>query len=371
MNYKETLFFIGKCLTINHEHHNKLIIEKQLKEATVDWDAVVKVSTGQFVFPALYCNLKKAEFLHYLPEDLVGYMEHITGLNRERNEQIVAQAHEINTLLLENNITPIFLKGTGNLIEGLYDDIAERMVGDIDFIVDLKDYDRCYNIMLNEGKYANFDKTEYNFPQFKHKPRITNQKRIAAAEIHKELLIEEFSSEFNYTFVNKSKLIINGFNVLSFSNQLSLSIIAKQINDNGIHYKNMALRNAYDVFLLSYKTSAKNAFSEFIKLKEPLNNFLASCYYLFGKLKSLEYNITENTKKYLIDYNYQLSEEYLNSNKQKKITLKIFISKRLKILYKATFNNAYRNWLFKRVLDKKWQSNKLIQLGLKKAKPDA
>lgn len=370
MNYKETLFFIGKCLTINHEHHNKLIIEKQLKDTTVDWDAVVKVSTGQFVFPALYCNLKKAEFLHYLPEDLVGYMEHITGLNRERNEQIVAQAHEINTLLLKNNITPIFTKGTGNLIEGLYDDIAERMVGDIDFIVDLKDYNRCYNIMLNEGKYANFDKNDYNFPQFKHKPRITNKDSVAAVEIHKELLNEKFSHEFNYNLVNNDKLFINNFYVLSYKNQLSLSIIAKQINDNGVHFKNMALRNAYDVFLLSYKTKAKDAFSELKELKPHLNSFLASCYYLFGEIKSLDYHKTATTKKYLKEFNFQLSDTYLNSNKHKNIETKLNIINRFNVIYKSIFNSSYRNWLLKRVFDKKWQSNKLIQLGLKKSKLD-
>ena len=61
-------------------------------------------------------------------------MELITGLNRERNQQIITQARALNTLLLEHGLTPIFLKGTGNLLAGLYTDIAERMVGDIDFI---------------------------------------------------------------------------------------------------------------------------------------------------------------------------------------------------------------------------------------------
>ena len=105
MTYKETLFFIGKCLTINHESQNKLIVEEKLKSESVDWDEVVKVSTSHYVFPALYCNLKRANFLEYLPEDLVGYMKHITDLNRERNQQIIEQAKEINSLLLENNIT--------------------------------------------------------------------------------------------------------------------------------------------------------------------------------------------------------------------------------------------------------------------------
>ena len=135
MNYKETLFFIAKCLTISLEEKNRDEIEIFLKTTDVDWDSVVKVSTSHYVFPAIYCNFKRAGFLKYLPADLVDYMKHITNLNRDRNTQIIQQAQGPKyTLLLANNITPIFLKGTGNLLEGLYEDIGERMVGDVDFL---------------------------------------------------------------------------------------------------------------------------------------------------------------------------------------------------------------------------------------------
>jgi hypothetical protein len=41
---------------------NRQEIEKQLKSKSIDWDAVVKVSTAHYVFPALYCNLLRAAF---------------------------------------------------------------------------------------------------------------------------------------------------------------------------------------------------------------------------------------------------------------------------------------------------------------------
>ena len=74
MNYKETLFFIAKCLTIALEGKNRDKIELILKTTDVDWDAVVKVSTAHYVFPALYCNLKRVDYLKYLPHELVNYM---------------------------------------------------------------------------------------------------------------------------------------------------------------------------------------------------------------------------------------------------------------------------------------------------------
>ena len=90
-------------------------------------------------------------------------MEHITDINRERNKQIISQAKELNTLLLANNITPIFLKGTGNLLAGFYEDIAERMVGDIDFIFSKEDYPKAITI-LREFGYSEVHKNKYYFP---------------------------------------------------------------------------------------------------------------------------------------------------------------------------------------------------------------
>lgn len=50
-------------------------------------------------------------------------MKHITDLKRERNKNIIDQAQELNILLVANSITAIFRKGTGNMLEGLYEDI--------------------------------------------------------------------------------------------------------------------------------------------------------------------------------------------------------------------------------------------------------
>ena len=119
------------------------------------------------MFPALYCNLQRANFLHYLPEELVTYMKHITNLNRDRNEEIITQARELNTLLLANNITPISLKGTGNLLAGVYKDEAERMVGDIDFIFSKEDYPKVIKLLKNFD-YSEVSKFDYYYPGAKH-----------------------------------------------------------------------------------------------------------------------------------------------------------------------------------------------------------
>lgn len=352
MNYKETLFFIGKCLTITHEKDNRILVEKQLKTGTVNWDNIVKITTAHYVFPALYCNLKRADFLHYLPEDLVEYMKHITDLNRERNQQIIKEAKKINTLLLAHNITPIFLKGTGNLLEGLYQDIAERMVGDVDFIFSKSDYNKAIEILLN-NKYSKVHKTTYDFPSFKHYPRLQKENKIAAIEVHKELLLEKYSSEFNYNLIKKDTLIINNVKTMSYQNQLALSIIASQINDNGQFYNSISLRNSYDVFLLSIKTDSLKAIDNFNLLFDPLNNFLA-CSKKVLNSKFITFENTQNTTKHLNQFLFSINNIKKSNKKRKRTARKLYLKSRLSIIQQSFFNKEIRTWLFNRLTDISW-----------------
>ena len=364
MNYKETLYFIAKCLTISLEDKNRDEIEFILKTTDVDWEAVVRVSTSHYVFPAIYCNFKRADFLKYLPADLVDYMKHITDLNRDRNTQIIEQAQELNSLLLGNNITPIFLKGTGNLLADLYEDIAERMLGDIDFIFSKEDYPKAITV-LREFGYSDVGKYKYHYPASIHYKSLKKENNIAAVEIHKELLVGKYTREFNYSFVEKDSQIIKQISVLSYANKLNLSILANQINDNGHYYKTIALRNAYDVFLLSKKTNAKNAVNALDKLSHSLGCFLATCYEVFNKVHSLEYNETTKIAAYLRGFNSQFINRGKTKKHQNRLKIYLFLKYRLSILINVILYKDCRVWLIKRLTDKNMYKEKLIQFGIK------
>ena len=365
MTYQETFFFVAQCLTISLEENNRFLIEQKLQKGNIDWDKVVQLSTSHYVLPAMFCNLKRVDFLKYLPDELVGYMSHITQLNRARNLQIINQAKALNQLLRAHHISPIFLKGTGNLLEGLYEDIADRMIGDIDLIVSHEEYPTAIKILLHNG-YKSVTNQKYFFPYIKHYPRLVNSSQIAAVEIHKELLLEKYAPAFNYNMIQKETQKRNDITILSFEHQLFLSIAAHQINDRGYYYKSIALRNAYDVFLLSKKVDAKKAISKSKNLKHPLNCFLASCYETFGEPSSLVYESTKGTHEYLMIYNDLLLNIKKSKRRRKYIKKQIDMKWRLNILYRSFRQKEYRVWLFKRISDPNWQRKKLIQFGFKK-----
>jgi len=180
------------------------------------------------------------------------------------------------------------------------------------------------------------------------------------------LSIKKYTNEFNYSFVEKDSQIINGVSVLSYANKLNISIIANQINDDGFYYKTMALRNAYDVFLLSKKTDAKDAMNTLDKLTNPLNCFLAACYEVFNKVDSLEYSKSRETASYLSEFNSQFTNPIPIKTQLTHIKIYVFIKLRVNIILKSIIYKEYRVWLFNVLTDKDWYKRKLIQFRIKK-----
>lgn len=364
MTNDEVTLFIAKSLSISVSCKNLDETMKVLKSEKIDWDLFVKISTSQFILPTLYCIYKKKHLLHFLPNDLVAYMSKITSLNRDRNLQIKKQISELNALLKQFSVNPIFIKGSGNLIKGLYEDPAERMIGDIDFLVSKDKYDLVSEILLGHN-YKYVSNLGYHFPQFKHHPRLFSEDHIAAVEIHKELVNEKYASEFNYNFITNNIIQKNGFSVLSYDDQKALSIFSNQINDYGFKYKTIGLKNAYDFILLNSKKTGTDFVFHFNKLRTPIMYFIASVNYIFG---DIGFDVRYNRK---VEKHLQLFKSLFHNPKRRKLYSKIIYFKisqslRFKIIFRSFFNKEYRAWLVKRILDKRWQSEKLVQLGFKK-----
>ena len=364
MTPAEITLFVAKSLSISLNGKNLEEIKKVLKSQKIDWDLFVKISTSQLVLPTLYCNYKRNNLLHFLPDDLVAYMQEITSLNRDRNQQIIEQINELNSLLRQNGVNPIFIKGAGYLKQGLYEDPAERMVGDIDFLVSKNEYDLAAKI-LSDRNYKPVSNLGYDFPNFKHHPRLYNEDHIAAVEIHKEMIIEKYALEFNYETIKNNIIQNNGFSVLGYDDQKALCIFSNQINDYGFDYKTIGLKNAYDFLLLNNKKPGTEFALRFNKLQTPILCFLATADYLFGDL-GLAFNNNKKVQKHLKGFKSLLYNPRKRKIYSKIIGVNCFMSKRLKVISKSFINKEYRVWLFKRISDKRWQRQKLVQLKLKK-----
>lgn len=282
-------------------------------------------------------------------------MEHITDLNRERNQQIINQAKEINNLLLSNNITLIFLKRTGNLLEGLNEDIAEKMVGDIDCIASKDDYMRSVNILKNNGYYSKEKDQEQRIFHW-HYANLIKENRIASVEVHHRILDATNNKHFDVFSGEQKYYTSKGYSYFKNNYKLLNTVLPKILNDDLYISKTITLRIMYDVFLISNleSISLPDVFSKSL-LKKILNYI--SCMELVFGIKFIEETSKEASKKYIKKYLNLLKGKKLEKIKNKFFFQNNFLKIRLKVILKAFYSNDYRVYALKRIFKKELYKN--------------
>ena len=108
----------------------------------INFDNLIKLASRHLMLPALFFNINKKNVSYLFPEDFIEYIKDIYSINKARNTVLLNEAKELSELLYENNINHIFLKGTALLLSNVFEDIGERMIGDIDFIIQHKDEEK-------------------------------------------------------------------------------------------------------------------------------------------------------------------------------------------------------------------------------------
>ena len=132
MTYKQLFYFTGRCLALDeHPQFREQIIElfadvkdsiSFLKDGIPgppeesDLENFIQLCSDHLIIPAIYLKFKKHDILAYLPEDFIQAFKEIYDLNCERNLQILQQNDDITAILNKENIQPVFLKGTVNML---------------------------------------------------------------------------------------------------------------------------------------------------------------------------------------------------------------------------------------------------------------
>ena len=113
----------------------------------INFDNLMKLASRHLMLPALFFNINKKNVSYLFPEDFIEYIKNIYSINKARNTVLLNEAKELSELLYKNNINHIFLKGTALLLSNVFEDIGERMIGDIDFIIQHKDEQKVEKVL--------------------------------------------------------------------------------------------------------------------------------------------------------------------------------------------------------------------------------
>ena len=230
-NKLDTYKFIAKLL-----HKNEHVNFSNFTINQLFWDNLVKIGSRHLILPSIFGSIKRKGLEQSFPKDLLSYLEEISKINYERNKLILIQIEYLSSLLKKHKIHHVFLKGAALLISKPYETVKERMIGDIDILVDEKDLRFTQKLLLNHGfqKVSNKYNFTKNLNSAKHLERIINPNYVAAVEIHRNLLDLVLDSPLNSEdFLNNKLKSSKGYFTPSKKHMWEHAILNWQFNDSG------------------------------------------------------------------------------------------------------------------------------------------
>ncbi|MCA0132454.1 nucleotidyltransferase family protein [Winogradskyella alexanderae] len=317
-------------------------LEAHIKNKTVDWDALVKIGSSHLVLPTIYCRLKERKLLDLLPDELTAYLEQLTSINRNRNLGLIEEATSISKLLMKHEIKHVFLKGIALLCSNVYRDTGERMVGDIDILVEKEQEKRAFKLIQSSG-YNRTIGFDYEVKGHRHLDRLVNTKKLAAIELHNALFNLKHQDQIDiYDFFNSTH-VEGGIPIPSLQFLGLHNVLSWQINDKGYYYCSISLKSIYDSLVLDIN---KNNVLEERLTNKYIKSYLSLASIHFKDFDSLGFK--QNVFKRFL-YNLKFHFPILHKTLKQFQFVAISFLERIHLL---VFNQSYRKHLLSKILSK-------------------
>ncbi len=196
-------------------------VEKPLEEP-VEWEKVCKEAKVHAVLPLVYQALTKQERAQ-MPQGLETEWKKTLYQRILINEQILYEQTQILQTLRENDIRGIILKGQSAAFH--YPDPSQRVLGDIDLLVEIPELDRVSNF-LREDDYEEYKDGDLH---------RSFQKGVTVVEVHKKPITLDFNENPNieesvrafFTDIFDKRIDVNGTPVPSYSHQAIILLMHK------------------------------------------------------------------------------------------------------------------------------------------------
>lgn len=220
-----------------------------------DWRTFVRLASDHYVTPALAGSLER---LATVPRDVTEYFSVFRELNKARNRGILSALSEILTGLREIGVAAVPLKGTANIIAGVYDDPADRFMGDIDILVRSAQVNKAV-VELYRLDYSAKDPEgarRWIRPPTPthHVEMLTHSETGVGVEIHRALLSEQFDEilRADDVFAGATAVDWNGQSVLipSPTHRVIHNIAHYQLHHSGYSQGKIELRQLRELALI-------------------------------------------------------------------------------------------------------------------------
>lgn len=376
MNSRQTYHFISSLLALGCKREEEKTnsngpagistvgkdrekIIKTITSGEVDWNGFVYIASNNYVMQALYLKLQENSLTGLLPAELAGHLKDLYNLNLDRNNTILEHAARINDLLKSHNITPVFMKGLGNMLDGLYSTPGERMMLDIDILADPRHMEKAAHLLIDDGFSSAQQYDPGRKEAMKHYPELVKEGLPAFVDIHCKAVNIQYDKHFSYeTAISDIRPAHGnpGFMVMSDAHKIRLNFIHSQLVHWGHYHARPSLRDLYDLLLLSLREDPAKILSTFRPYRGRAAGYLRVLYRTFGIEKGLPAELEKKGRPYLLRHKVAMRNSPVG-----KFIFSLLRAWRLylSIPLRSLFDKNYRIYVKVRLRDPEWYRRNL------------
>ncbi|MFW5707480.1 MAG: nucleotidyltransferase family protein [Bacteroidota bacterium] len=347
--------FIASVLSLDICPEKRTAIAGTLKSHDFNWNKMVKSGSDNLVLPAFYLKLCQHSLNQFLPSDLESYLQHVLTLNRERNSNVITLAKKVNSWLAEDGIDCLFMKGAGNILDGIYSDLGERLLYDIDILVAADHMLPAANILHERGFITRKRFNPASLESTMHYPILLHEEWMTGVEIHRMPVQYHYQKEFpaERVFANKTHTRQHkGFDVMGYPDRAIHNFIHAQLMHSGHYHADVKLRDLYDLLLLGKRVDLYGTFHRYHHYRSKSMAYLKLMHKVFGLQWPVELQ-SEKAGKHLLQRQQRTLE--MSSSRLRRHRLFITFAQKYFILPLRVLWNPYaRNYVLSRLTQPRW-----------------
>lgn len=354
MNKFQLYTLTGKILALDQLPGQRDQVIREIREENIQWEKLVSIADHHLVLQAIYPKIRDHKLEEYFPEVILEHLKYIFDLTTSRNLDVIKQVENLTAVLSKEGITPLYMKGVGNILDGLYKYPGERILHDIDFLVPEEKLLEAAEILQKDGYQSNYKWKPEFMKQNRHYPILFKPGEPVYAELHwkavNKIHEKDFTSELIFRNAKKPAKYPECL-VMSDEHKIIHNFMHAEVASHSRIYAREFMRNLYDMFLLSERKDPEVVLADFGHYRRTAAGYLDITYDAFGVIPSKR--ILPKAFLHTFKYRYRLNLRSRFFGSLSLFVLRIFMGYILNP-FKAITNKELRTQLITKIKDPKW-----------------
>ncbi len=184
--YYHNFMFVCRCLSLNYDEKDIADIQSQITQEEVSWEIVIHIANNYLVTPSFLSGLRNVGLDRLLENDIRQYLSDLHAMNRNRNLHLRRQLIEAIDSLNSVGITPLLLKGSGQLVSPIHKDPDSRIMSDLDILIPPEEVSKALDALAGKG-YKEME-VPYDPSKLHHWAPLMRPGDYGMIELHRQAL---------------------------------------------------------------------------------------------------------------------------------------------------------------------------------------